>query len=131
MRCQGGSSTGYLAISATSSQRYKHDIADITDDKLNPERLYDLPIRQFVYNLDYLDVNDQRYGETVCGFIAEEIANVYPVACEYNADGAPENWDIRYVIPPMLSLIQKQHQEIESLKKEFTSLEQKVNQLTN
>ena len=111
--------------------RYKHDIADISDDKLNPERLYDLPIRQFVYNLDYIDVNDQRYGETVCGFIAEEIANVYPVACEYNADGVPENWDIRYVIPPMLSLIQKQHQEIESLKKEFTSLEQKVNQLIN
>ena len=131
VRCIDGSSTGYLAIAAESSQRYKHDIADITDDKLNPERLYDLPIRQFVYNLDYLDVNDQRYGETVCGFIAEEIANVYPVACEYNADGAPENWDIRYVIPPMLSLIQKQHQEIESLKKEFTSLEQKVNQLIN
>ena len=126
MRCQGGSSTGYLAISATSSQRYKHDIADITDDKLNPERLYDLPIRQFVYNLDYLDVNDQRYGETVCGFIAEEIADVYPVACEYNADGTPENWDIRYVIPPMLSLIQKQHQEIESLKQENIALKNRL-----
>lgn len=126
VRCQDGSSTGYLAIAAKSSQRYKHDIADITDDKLNPERLYDLPIRQFVYNLDYLDVNDQRYGETVCGFIAEEIANVYPVACEYNADGAPENWDIRYVIPPMLSLIQKQHQEIESLKQENISLKGEV-----
>lgn len=126
VRCQDGSSTGYLAIAAKSSQRYKHDIADITDDKLNPERLYDLPIRQFVYNLDYLDVNDQRYGETVCGFIAEEIANVYPVACEYNADGAPENWDIRYVIPPMLSLIQKQHQEIESLKQENIALKNRL-----
>ena len=88
--------------------------------------MYDLPIRQFVYNLDYLDVNDQRYGETVCGFIAEEIANVYPVACEYNADGAPENWDIRYVIPPMLSLIQKQHQEIESLKQENIALKNRL-----
>ena len=126
VRCQDGSTTGYLAIAAKSSQRYKHDIADITDDKLNPERLYDLPIRQFVYNLDYLDVNDQRYGETVCGFIAEEIANVYPVACEYNADGAPENWDIRYVIPPMLSLIQKQHQEIESLKQENIALKNRL-----
>ena len=126
VRCQDSSSHGYLAISAESSMRYKHDIADISDDKLNPERLYDLPIRQFVYNLDYLDVNDQRYGETVCGFIAEEIANVYPVACEYNADGAPENWDIRYVIPPMLSLIQKQHQEIEQLKSDNFALKGEV-----
>ena len=126
VRCIDGSSTGYLAIAAKSSQRYKHDIAYITDDKLNPERLYDLPIRQFVYNLDYLDVNDHRYGETVCGFIAEEIADVYPVACEYNADGAPENWDIRYVIPPMLSLIQKQHQEIEQLKSDNFALKGEV-----
>ena len=129
VRCQDSSSHGYLAISAESSMRYKHDIADISDDKLNPERLYDLPIRQFVYNLDYLDVNDQRYGETVCGFIAEEIANVYPVACEYNADGAPENWDIRYVIPPMLALIQKQHQEIESLKQENLALQNRLSTL--
>ena len=128
VRCQDSSSGshGYLAISAESSMRYKHDIADISDDRLNPERLYDLPIRQFVYNLDYLDVNDQRYGETVCGFIAEEVANVYPVACEYNADGVPENWDIRYVIPPMLALIQEQHQEIEQLKSDNFALKGEV-----
>ena len=126
VRCQDSSSHGYLAISAESSMRYKHDIADISDDRLNPERLYDLPVRQFVYNLDYLDANDQRYGETVCGFIAEEVANIYPVACEYNADGVPENWDIRYVIPPMLSLIQKQHQEIELLKQENLALQNRL-----
>ena len=126
VRCQDSSSHGYLAISAESSMRYKHDIADISDDKLNPERLYDLPIRQFVYNLDYLDVNDQRYGETVCGFIAEEIANVYPVACEYNADGVPENWDIRYVIPPMLALIQEQHKDIDALQMQMISLQMEL-----
>lgn len=126
VRCQDSSSHGYLAISAESSMRYKHDIADISDDRLNPERLYDLPIRQFVYNLDYLDVNDQRYGETVCGFIAEEVSNVYPVACEYNADGVPENWDIRYVIPPMLALIQEQHGEIEQLKSDNFALKGEV-----
>ena len=44
VRCQDSSSGshGYLAISAQSSMRYKHDIADISDDRLNPERLYDL-----------------------------------------------------------------------------------------
>ena len=118
VRCQDGSSTGYLAIAATSSKRYKHDIADITDSKLDPHRLLRLHARQYKYNLDYLDPEDARYDEVVCGFVAEEVLKQYPVACEFNAYGMPENWDARYIIPPMLSLIQEQHLEIESLKLE-------------
>ena len=118
VRCIDGSSTGYLAIAATSSQRYKHDIADITDPKLDPHRLLRLHARQYKYNLDYLDPKDARYDEVVCGFVAEEVLKQYPVACEFNAYGMPENWDARYIIPPMLSLIQEQHLEIESLKME-------------
>ena len=117
VRCQNSDyGNGYLAIAATSSRRYKHDIEDLTNEELNPERLYDLPVRQFVYNLDYIEPDDQRYGQTVCGFIAEEVEKIYPVACEYNADRLPENWDIRYIVPPMLALIQDQHKEIEQLK---------------
>lgn len=122
VRCQDSSSHGYLAIAATSSRRYKHDISDVSDDNLKPERLYQLPFRQFVYNLDYLDSGDQRYGKTVCGFIAEEVEKIYPVACEYNSDRIPENWDIRYIVPPMLSLIQEQHREIEQLKSDNFAL---------
>lgn len=118
VRCQNGSSTGYLAIAATSSQRYKHNISDITDPKLDPHRLLRLHARQYKYNLDYLDPEDARYDEVVCGFVAEEVLKQYPVACEFNAYGMPENWDARYIIPPMLSLIQEQHCEIESLKLE-------------
>ena len=58
----------------------------------------------------------------VCGFIAEEVLKLYPVACEFNAYGMPENWDARYIIPPMLSLIQEQHLEIESLKLEHVQI---------
>ena len=118
VRCQDGSSTGYLAIAATSSKRYKHDIADITDPKLDPHRLLRLHARQYKYNLDYLDPEDARYDEVVCGFVAEEVLKQYPVACEFNSYGMPENWDARYIIPPMLSLIQEHHWEIESLKLE-------------
>lgn len=124
VRCQD--STYYLATSATSSRRYKHDIADISKEELNPERLYNLPVRQFIYNLDYIEPDDQRYGETVCGFIAEEVEKIYPVACEYNANSTPENWDIRYIIPPMLALIQNQHKEIEQLKQDNISLKGEV-----
>lgn len=124
VRCQD--STYYLATSATSSRRYKHDIADISKEELNPARLYNLPVRQFIYNLDYIEPDDQRYGETVCGFIAEEVEKIYPVACEYNANSTPENWDIRYIIPPMLALIQNQHKEIEQLKQDNISLKGEV-----
>lgn len=126
VRCQDGSSTGYLAISATSSKRYKHDIADITDPKLDPHRLLRLHARQYKYNLDYLDPEDARYDEVVCGFVAEEVLKQYPVACEFNAYGMPENWDARYIIPPMLALIQEQHGEIEQLKSDNFALKGEV-----
>ena len=126
VRCQDGSSTGYLAIAATSSKRYKHDIADITDPKLDPHRLLRLHARQYKYNLDYLDPEDARYDEVVCGFVAEEVLKQYPVACEFNAYGMPENWDARYIIPPMLVLIQEQHEEIEQLKSDNFALKGEV-----
>lgn len=126
VRCQNGSSTGYLAIAATSSQRYKHDIADITDPKLDPHHLLRLHARQYKYNLDYLDPEDARYDEVVCGFVAEEVLKQYPVACEFNAYGMPENWDARYIIPPMLVLIQEQHGEIERLKSDNFALKGEV-----
>ena len=124
VRCQSSDAgNGYLAIAATSSQRYKHDIADITDPKLDPHRLLGLYARQYKYNLDYLDPEDARYDEVVCGFVAEEVLKQYPVACEFNAYGMPENWDARYIIPPMLSLIQEQHEEIEQLKVDYFNLQ--------
>ena len=126
VRCQNGSSTGYLAMAATSSQRYKHDIADITDPKLDPHHLLRLHARQYKYNLDYLDPEDARYDEVVCGFVAEEVLKQYPVACEFNAYGMPENWDARYIIPPMLVLIQEQHGEIERLKSDNFALKGEV-----
>lgn len=125
VRCQDGTNA-WLAIAATSSQRYKHDIADITDPKLDPHRLLRLHARQYKYNLDYLDPEDARYDEVVCGFVAEEVLKQYPVACEFNAYGMPENWDARYIIPPMLALIQEQHGEIEQLKSENFALKGEV-----
>lgn len=124
VRCQSSNAgNGYLAIAATSSQRYKHDIADITDPKLDPHRLLGLYARQYKYNLDYLDPEDARYDEVVCGFVAEEVLKQYPVACEFNEYGMPENWDARYIIPPMLSLIQEKHEEIEQLKVDYFNLQ--------
>ena len=38
----------------------------------------------------------------------------------------PENWDARYIIPPMLALIQEQHVEIEQLKSDNFALKGEV-----
>ena len=125
VRCQDGTN-GYLAIASSSSARYKHDISDIVDVKLDPHRLYTLSPRQYKYNLDYVGIDDQRYNTDVCGFIAEEVSDAYPIACEYNENGDPENWNERYIIPAMLYLIQEQHKDIESLKQENLALQNKL-----
>ncbi|MCI8378642.1 MAG: hypothetical protein HFH72_09010 [Lachnospiraceae bacterium] len=115
-------STGELKLSESSSKRYKHDITPLITEELNPERLYDIPINEYVYNADYLDVDDPRYNKKVIGIIAEEVEKHYPIAAEKNEYGETENWNDRYLIPPMLSLIQKQHKEIEKLKSDIAGL---------
>lgn len=115
-------STGELKLSESSSKRYKHDITPLITEELNPERLYYIPINEYVYNADYLDVDDPRYNKKVIGIIAEEVEKHYPIAAEKNEYGETENWNDRYLIPPMLSLIQKQHKEIEKLKSDIAGL---------
>ncbi len=105
----------------TSSKRYKKDIKEVTDERLNPERLYNLEVKQFKYKDEYQpNENDPRYNQNLIGFIAEDIADVYPIATDYEIDEKGnkivENWNERYIIPAMLKLIQEQHKEIEELK---------------
>jgi hypothetical protein len=115
-------SGGVLARSTSSSKRYKKDIKDIEDKDLDPNHLYDARVVQFKYRDDYLAETDQRFNKDVVGFIVEELENVYPIAIDY-VDEQPEDWSARYLIPPMLKLIQDQHKEIEELKARIESLE--------
>lgn len=117
-------SSGWLKRSTnTSSQRYKKDIKDLQNEELNPERLYNLKIKQFKYTEKYQPPKeDIRYNKDLVGFIAEDVEEVYPIAVDYNEDGQVENWNERYMIPAMLKLIQEQHIEIEQMKKEIKEL---------
>lgn len=108
-------SNGVVYRSTASSQRYKTDIQDIKSEELNPQKLYNLPVREFKYKDGYLTKEDRRSDTFVPGFIAEEVAEVYPIACEYDGD-KPENWNIRFIVPAMLKLIQDQKKEIDTLK---------------
>jgi len=115
---------------SSSSRRYKNSINNLKDSFIEAERLYNLPVRQFKYNNGVLKEDDPYYDKLLPGFIAEEVNEYYPNATVYNKkeDGQleVENWDVRYIVPPMLKLIQDQHQEIELLKEEVTNLKKSL-----
>lgn len=133
------SESGYLYRYTSSSEKYKTNIIDIT----NAEALYDLPVHEFKYKEDYISEEDTRYDNYIPGFIAEEVEQIYPIAVDYkehevldeyttNEDieemeyevGEPEDWNVRYIVPPMLKLIQDQKKEINELKTEINELKQ-------
>ena len=108
-----------------SSKKIKFDISDLQDLQLQAQNLYKAQVRQFKYNLDYLDETDMRYNVNIPGFIAEELYEVYPIAVDLDENNQPRNWNVRYIVPPMLKLIQEQHAEIEQLKKDIAELKNK------
>lgn len=117
----GGGTAVYInsngaLVKYSSDRRLKNSIEAVTSHELNPERLYELPIWQYKYNDDVLEDGDDLKGETVIGFMADEVASIYPRACAYDKDGVPTSWNPNVMIPAMLALIQKQKQEIEELR---------------
>ena len=116
------STTGLLARSTASSQRYKYDIVNLTDvAELAPEKLYDLPVRAFRFNDGYIPDTDDRAGMLVPGFIAEEVDAIYPIGTDYNA-GQVETWNDRMIVPAMLALIQDQNKRIKALEAQLPTL---------
>ena len=113
----------YLSPSG-SSIKIKHDVRPVCNPELDPRKLYDLRVVQFKFN--DLPIDDKLYENDVIGFIAEEVAEVYPLGAEYNENGEPSSWWDRYLIPPMLYLIQEQHKDIESLKQENLALQNRL-----
>jgi len=108
-------STGLIARSTASSQRYKQDIVNLIDiAELSPFKLLDLPVRAFRFKDGYLTTGDDREGMLVPGFISEEVDAIYPVGADYNA-GQVETWNDRMIVPAMLALIQDQDARIKAL----------------
>lgn len=124
--CRIQDNTNRLAIASGSSRRFKHDISPVYNADLDPHKLYDIGICQYKYNLNYIDEDDQRYNQDVIGFIAEDIYEKYPVAADIGVFGQVNDWNLRFIVPPMLQLIQEQHDEINTLKASLTTLQGKV-----
>lgn len=115
--------SGNIEIASSSSKRYKHDITTDIDENLDAQKLYGLPMKQFVFNEDhptqYADMKDQ----TIPGFIAEDVAEIYPAAVIHDADGEIESWDERRIIPGMLALIQEQKKQLDEQAERIAKLE--------
>ena len=99
-------SNGLFRRSSSSSERYKTDITEDIAEELNPEHLYDVPVKTFKYKDGYLSKGDSKNGKDIIGFIAEDMEKHYPSAVQY-ADGKPEMWNANILIPAMLKLIQE------------------------
>lgn len=116
-----------VAFESVSSKRYKKNIKLISNKSLDPNRLLDLPVKQYRYNdglpLQYADMA----GQTLPGFIAEDVAEIYPAAAIHNADGEVESWDERRIVPGMLALIQAQQKRIDDLEARLARLEALIN----
>ena len=118
---------GYFYRATGSSKRWKKDITNEIEERLNPQALYKLPIKQYKYKEDYLNKNDKRYNKNILGFIAEDVKEIYEPAVEYDEDGNVEMWNSDVMIPAMLKLIQEQHKDIEQLQQKIKELEEKQN----
>jgi len=114
----------------SSSKRYKHDITDQINDELDPHRLYDLKMKQFVYNDDHEPPYACMKDKTVPGFIAEDVAEVYPAAVISNPEtGEIESWSEAQIIPGMLALIQEQKKTVDDLEARVAKLEAALEKL--
>lgn len=108
------SSNGYFYHSSSSSRRYKKDESTDLGD-IEPEKLYNLPVKTFRYVDGYLQ---ERIDGKILGFIAEDMDEIFPWAVQYE-NGIPETWNSRIIIPAMLKLIQGQNERLKEVEKKY------------
>lgn len=113
-----GASGRVWKTSNTSSNTKKHDIFPLEDEDISAERLLDVQVVQAKYNEGVLSESDQRYMKNMPMFIIEDLYDKYPIAVDI-PDGDIKNasWNERFLLPPMLKLIQEQDKRIKKLEK--------------
>lgn len=106
---------GLFLRSASSSKRYKEEITEQIPDRLDPHKLYELPVKSYKYKPGYLRDGDIYEGKERIGLIVEDVADIYPDAVNYDASGQAEMWNSQILLPAMLKLIQEQNERIKRL----------------
>lgn len=114
------------AINGGSMRKYKENIANIFNEANNPHNLYNLPVCQFNFKKEY-----EHYDIVKCtqlGFIADEVEKYYPSATIHE-NGIAQNWSVRNIVPPMLALIKEHKSEIDNIKEQIGTLQNRLKQL--
>ena len=111
---------GLFLRSASSSRRYKEDITEDIPDSMNPDKLYEIPVKVFKYKKGYLHEGDRNEGRDRIGLIVEDVEEIYPDAVNYDENGEPEMWNDQILIPAMLKLIQEQNKRLRKLEEAVT-----------
>ncbi len=119
-------SAGTIMECSSSSRKIKNSIKGDLGD-LDPNALYDLPVITYKYNDGYLSPKDSRSGATFIGFLAEDVAKIYPLAADVDENGDPKNWNARILLPAMMKLIQRQHEKIIEMEGEINEIISKRN----
>lgn len=117
------STYGYIQEYSGSSEKFKHDIHSMPDElKQKMRGLYDVEVKCWKYNEDYLAEEDELFGVETFGLIAEDLNEVLPEAITHKSDGSISNYRDRNLLNAMLYLIQEQKKEIDQLKADVKSL---------
>lgn len=116
---------GIFGRSTSSSERYKEDIT--VADLSCFSGLYDLPVKKYKYKTGYLCGEDERCGQYLYGFIAEDLETVFPCAVEHTTDeegnSVPEMWNSNIIIPALLKLIQDLNSRLTAIETQTASEE--------
>jgi hypothetical protein len=116
----------------TSSQRYKYDIAtvsgsfhsDVDADRLaqvvtvNPSAVLDLAVAEFSWLEQGLPTDSRDLG-----FIAEDVAQKFPLAVGRDASGVPIAVRDTPILAALLSVVRDQHNTITDLRTRIEALE--------
>ncbi len=125
----GINANGKIVHIDSSALRFKENVKTELDDELNPEKLYDLPIKQFNFKDEYKD--NVIKGDTQIGFIADDVLEIYPNAALIDSNGNVSGWNAHIIIPAMLKLIQDQKKQLDKQESQINDLSEEIKRLEN
>lgn len=121
---------GQFFRTSGSSKRFKYAIKPLEDGELDPSHLYDVQVVQYRLKEEYNTKDDCRYGKTILGLVAEDVYEKYPICSDYHIDKdgqvVCDDWNLRFVVPAMLKLIQNQKHQIDFLEKRVALIENNI-----
>ena len=109
-------SGGTFGTSA-SSKRYKKDIVPTGD------KYFDclLSIEPVTFKYTNVKPGEEWYNEDIPGFIAEDVADKYPIGVFYNESGLVEDWNDRLILVGTLALLQKLYKRVDELERKIAA----------